>query len=610
MRCLGRFKKWNPNSKELNAMLSNTSPTETAEIQTEIRQIEPRLSIFGLGYVGVVSTACFARCGYRVIGVDLDELKVNAINSGKSPIVEAGLGELLAKGVCEGSISATRDIEKAVLESNISLISVGTPSAPDGSCDLKYLRMVSLQIGAALAQKSDYHVIVFRSTMPPGSTRNELLPIIEMASGKRCGEHFGLCFNPEFLRESTAIVDFYDPPKTVIGAVDTRSGDTLASLYKDIDDKIIQTTLEAAEMVKYVDNTWHALKVSFANEIGKVCRASGIDSHTVMEIFVQDTKLNISPYYLKPGFAFGGSCLPKDVRCIKLMGKRLGVEIPIIDSITDSNQAQIDHAVSLIEQTGGQKICFLGITFKAGTDDLRESPVLPVISTLMEKGRDISIFDPNLDLEASVRHHLMHARHAKDTTSRLMDRLPDLVCTSVFDACNKADTIVVSHNSPLFRDAVTTRQDAQTVVDLVRLFEPQGSLSKIFAAGMNDYLQKPTKRNDILDKLTRWTGKENGQELRILIAEDDTVLCKVTEAILTKAGHRIETVGNGSQAVKALKRRHFDAVLMDISMPVMNGYKAATAIRALPGIRSKTPIIAMTALALPEQSRTYSGICW
>jgi len=594
----------------MNAMARNHHMTGAPAPQTRMEQEKARLAIFGLGYVGAVSTACFASCGHRVIGVDPDEAKVDVINSGKSPIVEAGLEDLLSEGVREGSISATQDIDKAVLGSDLSMVCVGTPSAADGSCDLKYLRKVSRQIGAVLARKSGYHVVVFRSTVPPGSTRKVMLPIIEMASGKRCGEHFGLCFNPEFLRESTAIADFYDPPKTVVGAFDEKSGKTLARLYAGIDDKVIFTTIEAAETVKYVDNTWHALKVSFANEIGKICQASGVDSHAVMDIFVQDTKLNISPCYMKPGFAFGGSCLPKDVRGLNHLARSLGVETPVLDSIIASNQAQIDHAVSLVERTGGHSICFLGVTFKADTDDLRESPVLPVISALMEKGHDITIFDPNLDLKASVRHHVMHSRHAKDATSRLMSRLPGLVRASVSEACDGADTIVVAHGNPLFRDAVTARQDAQNVVDLVRLFEPQGSLSKIFASGMNDYLQKPAGRDEVLDKLARWTGRRNGAELRILLAEDDPTMRKVTEAILKKAGHRVEAVSNGSLAVKALEKRHFDAVLMDISMPVMDGYETASAIRSLPGIESNTPIIAMTALAVPEQSRTYSGICW
>ena len=594
----------------MNAMTLDNNMTGAHGLQTRMEREKARLSIFGLGYVGAVSTACFASRGHRVVGVDPDASKVDVINSGKSPIVEAGLGDLLGEGVREGSINATGDVDRAVLESDLSLICVGTPSAPDGGCDLKYLREVSRQIGTALAGKSGYHVVVFRSTVPPGTTRDHLLPIIETASGKRCGEHFGLCFHPEFLRESTAIADFFDPPKTVIGAFDEKSGEVLARLYEGIDDKVIFTTIEAAETVKYVDNTWHALKVSFANEIGKICRASGVDSHDVMDIFVQDTKLNISPYYMKPGFAFGGSCLPKDVRGINHLAKSLGVETPIIDSIIASNQAQIDHAVSLVERTGGWSICFLGVTFKADTDDLRESPVLPVISALMEKGHDIRIFDPNLDLKASLRHHMMHSRHAKDAATRLMSRLPDLVCSSIEEACDGADSIVVSHNDPLFRDAVTARQDAQKVVDLVRLFEPRGSLSKIFASGMNDYLQKPARRDEVLDKLARWTGKHNGGELRILLAEDDPTMREVTKAILKKAGHHIEAVDNGLLAVEALEQRYFDAVLMDISMPVMDGYESASAIRSLPGLESHTPIIAMTALAVPEQSRTYSGICW
>jgi GDP-mannose 6-dehydrogenase len=568
------------------------------------------LSIFGLGYVGAVSTACFASCGYTVIGVDPDESKVAVINAGQSPIVEPHLPELLSEGVKAGRIAATADVTAAVLGSDISLVCVGTPSAPDGSCDLTFLEQVSSQIGTALKEKDGFHVIAFRSTVPPGSTRDLLLPIIERTSGKWCGEHFGVCFHPEFLRESTAVVDFHEPPKTVVGATDERSGDILAALYDGIDENVIRTTIEAAEMVKYVDNTWHALKVSFANEIGKVCKASGVDSHSVMDIFVQDTKLNISSYYMKPGFAWGGSCLPKDVRGINHLAHKLGVETPVLGSIIASNHAQIDHAINLIEQTGGRRIAFLGVTFKADTDDLRESPVLPVIAALLAKGHEVRVYDPNLDLEASIRHHLLHSRHAKDDVGKLMGRLPELARASAEEACEGSDTIVVSHHDPVFRTAAANRLDHQHVVDLIRVFDGDGLHEKILASGMNGYMQKPVKRDLMITVLDHWAGKRHDVKPRILLAEDNPVISRVVKAMLEKAGYDLDTVATGTEAVEAVRALPYDVVLMDVSMPGMNGLEATAAIRSLPGAKADIPIVAMTAHAVPEQSDTYNGICW
>ncbi len=597
-------------AKKMNAMTLQNNISETPEPETKPDREKAGISIFGLGYVGAVSSACFADLGHQVIGVDPDDSKVALINAGDSPIVENGLPELLGEGVKNGLIKAINDVEKAVLNSSISLICVGTPSAPDGSCDLKYLKQVSSQIGAALRKKDEYHVIVFRSTIPPGTTRKVLLPIIERESGKRRGDDFGLCFHPEFLRESTAIEDFRNPPKTVIGSYDDRGGKVLAGLYEGVDDKVIHTTIEAAEMVKYVDNTWHAAKVSFANEIGKICRACGIDSHTVMDIFVQDTKLNISPYYLKPGFAFGGSCLPKDVRGINHLAQSLGIETPVLNSLIPSNQAQIGHALDLIERTGAKRVGFLGITFKSGTDDLRESPVLPVIAALMEKGIEVRFYDQNLNLDTSVRHHLQHSKHDQSSVDRLMAQLPGMACESAEQLCSGSDTIVISHNDPNFREAATARANDQYVVDLARVFEGRDSKAEIFNAHMNDYLQKPARSEQVLGTLKRWTRKEEGQSARVLLAEDDPVMRMVTKAVLEKAGHSIDTAENGKEALQAVSKRSYDIVFMDLAMPGMGGLEAATHIRALPGNKGSVPIIAMTAHAEPEKSSTYEGICW
>jgi GDP-mannose 6-dehydrogenase len=454
---------------------------------TNVNRSNLSLSIFGLGYVGAVSSACFASIGVEVIGVDPDEKKVNLIKEGKSPIVEKGLPELLKKGVNSGKLLVTTNPKNAVLNSNISFVCVGTPSAENGSCDLKYLKIVSKQIGEVLAKKNDYHVVVFRSTVPPGSTSKVMKNIIEEASGKKAGKDFGLAFHPEFLRESTAIEDFHAPPKTVIGGIDEKSSYYVGQLYQDIDDKIIYTTIEAAEMVKYVDNTWHALKVSFANEIGKICKANEIDSHKVMDIFVQDTKLNLSPYYLKPGFAWGGSCLPKDVRGINHLAQEAGVEVPILDSIINSNESQIDYAVRLIEETGNKKIGFLGITFKADTDDMRESPVIHVIEKLMAKGYEISVFDSNIDLETSVRHHLMHSKHEGKKENDLMSELPNMLKKNVGEVMKDSETIVITHATELFRQAALSKETHHKIVELVRLFNRR--------AGDKNVLHKDEKNN-------------------------------------------------------------------------------------------------------------------
>ncbi len=578
--------------------------------RSPVYPMKSRLSIFGLGYVGAVSAACFTHSGHIVTGVDPDPSKVEKIGSGRSPIVEPGLAAMLKAGVKDYRLYATDDVEAAIFATDVSLVCVGTPSAADGSCDLKYLRQVSEQIGRALREKDDYHLVVFRSTVPPGTTRKIMLPIIEKASGKTCGEGFGLCFLPEFLRESTAIADFYDPPKTVVGAFDKKSGEGLAKLYGGIDDHVIQTTIEAAEMVKYVDNTWHALKVSFANEVGKVCRASDIDSHQVMDIFVKDTKLNISSYYMKPGFAFGGSCLPKDVRGINHLAHDLGVETPILNSIISSNEAQIAHAVSLITEAGGKSIGFLGLTFKAGTDDLRESPMLAVIAALLGRGCKVKIFDPNLDIDSSVRHHIQHSSHAKDAAGQLMKTLPELMRDTPEDACDKVDTIVVSHPDPAFRNAITRRGRDQHVVDLARVFDREEGWPEMRTVGMDDFLQKPAGRSQLLEKLSQWTGKLAGGALNILLAEDDPSYAAATKAILTKAGHKVRVVENGIEALRHVSRENFDAIFMDVEMPKMTGLDATSRIRAMHGIKAATPIIALTGLAQPEKSQTYTGICW
>ncbi|MEO0730030.1 MAG: nucleotide sugar dehydrogenase, partial [Pseudomonadota bacterium] len=326
--------------------------------QTEIRQPftvvdgalaeKPAISVIGLGYVGAVSMACLANLGFRMVGVDVAPDKINAIKSGQSPIVEHRLGELLSEGVSKDLIDATDDLFQAVLDTDVTFMSVGTPTAADGSCDLTYVRQASRAIGDAISQKDGFHVVVLRCSVPPGTTLDVVGAEIEAVSGKKIGEGFGLCFNPEFLREGVAVADFYAPPKTVVGASDTRSEAIVSRIYKAVDPNLLFVSIQAAEMVKYADNVWHATKVAFGNEIGRLCKSLQIDSHEVMNVFIQDTKLNLSPYYLRPGFAFGGSCLPKEVRAVSHLGEEQDLELPLIQSLMASNDAHIAQAEELL----------------------------------------------------------------------------------------------------------------------------------------------------------------------------------------------------------------------------------------------------------------------
>lgn len=425
-----------------------------------------RISIFGLGYVGAVSAGCLAKDGHEVIGVDPSGAKVDLINSGTTPIIENDIGEIIETAVKGGRLRATASVDEAVQGSEMSLICVGTPSQLNGSLDLKYIRRVCEEIGAALKNKSDFHVVVARSTMLPGSMRTVVIPTLEEFSGKKAGQGFGVCINPEFLREGTAVYDFYNPPKTVIGEIDTRSGDLLASVYKDLKAPLIRTSIETAEMVKYTDNVWHALKVGFANEIGNVCKALSIDGHKVMEIFCQDTKLNLSPYYMKPGFAFGGSCLPKDVRALTYKAKSLDVDVPILNAILPSNDRQVERGLRMIMDKGGKKVGILGFSFKAGTDDLRESPVVEVIERLLGKGYDLRLYDRNVKLASLVGANRDYILNRIPHISRLMvERIEDILAF--------AETIVIGNAGKEFHGVVDRLRDGQVVVDLVRITASQ-----------------------------------------------------------------------------------------------------------------------------------------
>ena len=333
-----------------------------------------KVTIFGLGYVGTVSAGCLASSGHEVIGVDPVQTKVDMINNGRSPIIEAEIGELIASAVAGGRLRATDEVAQAIRETELSFVCVGTPSQPNGNLDLRYIKRVCEQIGQALKEKDEWHTVVIRSTILPGTMCQIVIPALEQSSGKTAGIDFGVCHNPEFLREGSAVKDFHCPPKTVIGELDQTSGDLLAQLYAGIPGPLIRTDLKTAEMVKYSDNSWHALKIGFANEIGNLCKSFDIDAHEVMKIFCQDQKLNISSAYLLPGFAFGGSCLPKDLRALAYRAKMHDLELPILNSILQSNEMQVARGLRLIMDKGHRRIGVLGFSFKAGTDDLRESP--------------------------------------------------------------------------------------------------------------------------------------------------------------------------------------------------------------------------------------------
>jgi GDP-mannose 6-dehydrogenase len=421
-----------------------------------------KISVLGLGYVGAVSAGCLARDGHEVIGVDPERTKVDLINAGKSPIIEQDIGRIVAEQVAAGRLRATTELADAVRHTDMALVCVGTPSQPNGGIDLRYVRRVCEQIGRTLAAHHGAPVIVMRSTMLPGTMREIVLPTLEKFSGKRAGEEFGVCINPEFLREGTAVHDYYHPPKTVIGEVNRASGDLLAAVYARMPGPTIRTDIETAEMVKYADNAWHALKVGFANEVGNLCKALEVDAHQVMEIFCQDQKLNLSPYYLKPGFAFGGSCLPKDVRALLYKAKTLDLSLPILSSILPSNQLQIERGVQAVLDKGNRRVGILGFSFKAGTDDLRESPMVELTERLIGKGYDLRVYDRNVHLAA------LHGAN-RDYILNKIPHISRLMVPTIGEVLSHAQTIVIGNASPEFAEVPRRIGDGQTVIDFVRV---------------------------------------------------------------------------------------------------------------------------------------------
>ncbi|MBT5218045.1 MAG: nucleotide sugar dehydrogenase [Woeseia sp.] len=420
------------------------------------------ISVFGLGYVGAVTSACLAVNGHKIIGVDPNRTKTDLVNSGQAPIIEKDVTDMIRKAVSAGNLSATDDSAAAVRDSEMSLICVGTPSQSNGDLDLQYIERVCEEIGNAIGEKDTYHVVVVRSTMLPGSTRSIVIPTLERASGKTAGESFGVCVNPEFLREGSAVYDYFNPPKTVIGESDKKSGEPLIEIYSDLDAQLFRSTIEVAEMTKYVDNSWHAAKVAFGNEIGAICKAVGVDSHEVMNIFMQDIKLNISPAYLLPGFAFGGSCLPKDLRAINYKAKSLDLDVPLLRSVLPSNRVHIDRAIEMVKSAGRKKLGILGLSFKAGTDDLRESPIVEITERLLGKGYDIQIYDENVEL----------ARLTGTNRDFLMNHIPhisNLLVADIDQVINHGETIIIGNSAAEFSAAIEGLATDKHVVDLVRI---------------------------------------------------------------------------------------------------------------------------------------------
>lgn len=418
------------------------------------------IAVFGMGYVGCVSAACLASRGNSVIGVDVNPDKIAMVNEGRTPVVEERIGDLIAEQVQAGRLRATVDHREAIAQTDVALVCVGTPSAPSGALSTRYLEEVAAQIGEALTDRSTRYTVVLRSTMLPGTSEEVIAPLIEKASGLTVGEGFGLAYNPEFLREGTSVKDFFDPPKTVIGQSDPASGDVVAELYEGLPGPVYRTDIRVAEMVKYCDNSFHALKVGFANEVGRICKALKLDSHAVMDIFTSDRKLNISPAYLKPGYAFGGSCLPKDLRAITYAARHADVPVPILENIIPSNTLHIDRAFDAVAHSGARKVGMFGLSFKKGTDDLRESPLVELAERLVGRGFDLKIYDDNVSLST-----LMGANRAY-VDSRI-PHLNALMATDAAEVAAHGEVLVVGNANDDVVAAIAQAPEAR-IIDLVR----------------------------------------------------------------------------------------------------------------------------------------------
>jgi GDP-mannose 6-dehydrogenase len=422
-----------------------------------------KISIFGLGYVGAVSLACLSRDGHDVVGVDIDRTKLDLIMAGKTPVVEEGMVELMQRVAASGKVTVTTDAQRAVMDSEISLVCVGTPSAANGSQDQGAVLRLAEEIGRALAAKSEPHVVVFRSTLVPGTVENVLRPIVERTSGKKDGKDFHLCFQPEFLREGSSIKDYDKPPFTIVGANHEYPLERLRALFGHLPCKFIATTVPSAEMMKYCCNNFHALKITFANETARLCDALGVDAFEVMDLVCQDTQLNISRAYLRPGFAFGGSCLPKDLRATAYLAKMHDVDVPMLANILPSNRAHLDVAVQKVLATGKRKVGFIGLSFKTGTDDLRESPMVTLAEQLIGKGVQLSVYDPEVSLA-----HLLGANRSFIQTH--LPHIGQMLKAEIETVIAESEVLVVGLATQAAADALAQHARAdQVLLDLVNL---------------------------------------------------------------------------------------------------------------------------------------------
>jgi GDP-mannose 6-dehydrogenase len=433
-----------------------------------------RINIFGLGYVGSVSAACLATEGHEVLGIDIDRMKVESINKGISPVVEPELAPLMARAVASGKLRATAG---TIEDADVSIVCVGTPSNENGSLNLNHISRASEQIGEFLRTQDAYHVVCIRSTVLPGTVESHIVPILERHSRKRAGRDFGVCMNPEFLREGSSIQDYYGPPFTIIGELDTRSGDVVEKLYPWSTAPVVRTKLAVAEMVKYAGNAFHALKITFANEIGGLCKQLGIDGTEVMEVFCRDHKLNVSSAYLQPGFAFGGSCLPKDLRALLYKARELDLEPPVLRSILISNANQVQEACRIIMRRGKTRVGILGLSFKPGTDDLRESPIVALIEILIGKGHEVAIYD------ADVAFARLHGSN-RVYIDQMIPHMSRLLKDSIEAVIEDAEVVVVAKRSPEFADAIGRSASGKVVVDLVRALPQQGDQDGQYYEGM------------------------------------------------------------------------------------------------------------------------------
>lgn len=419
------------------------------------------ISVFGLGYVGSVSAACFAHLGHRVIGVDVSRAKVDMLNAGRSPIIEARMSELVAEAHAARRLHATTDAIEAIQDSDLSFVCVGTPSLRSGQLDLSHVEHVAGEIGESLRAKKSHHLVVLRSTVLPGTTESLVIPALQKASGRRAGQDFAVCYNPEFMREGSAVADFFQPPHTVLGAQDPRHLAPLREAYRTIPGEVFETTISVAEMMKYVSNCYHAVKVTFANEIGTLCKNLGVDAQTVTRIFTSDAKLNVSAAYLSPGFAFGGSCLPKDLRALTYRAKQLDLSLPLLESVMASNTAHLDRSVEAVLRTKRRKISVLGLSFKAGTDDLRESPQVQLIKRLLGEGCQVALWDEDVSLGRLTGSNRQYIEE-------VIPHIGSLLSTDLEQVVRGAEVVIIA--TKLDKDRIRHCLNAdQIVIDLVNL---------------------------------------------------------------------------------------------------------------------------------------------